>query len=506
MRLYMQNITKTFLGGRIIANDNISLDVKSGEIHAIIGENGAGKSTLMSVLFGIYTPDAGNIQIDGRDVEIKNPNHASEIGIGMVHQHFKLIDTLTVAENIMLGQERIKNKVVLDLASANTRVKEISERYGFNIDPKSIVGKLSIGQKQKVEIIKMLWKDKDILIFDEPTAVLTPDEIAGFLEMLRNFKEEGKTIIIITHKLGEVKDIADNYTVLRRGKNVAEGNVKTATIEKMASEMVGKQIALDLPRGKSNAGDVVIKVENLSYVLKDGTKKLDNVSFEIRANEILGFAGVEGNGQDELVKCIYGILKPTAGRVLINDVDVTNMGIHERKQLVSYITEDRHGFGLILDMKAKENVALTTIDEFSKYGILNGSKIKKYYQDIKAKFDLRGSDDGEAPARGMSGGNQQKLIIGREVVKEHKVLLASQPTRGLDIGAIENTYKYIVEDRENGAAVLLVSFELPEILGVSDRIAIINKGQIVEIIDGKKATAEQIGIAMAGITKGKVVK
>lgn len=324
--------------------------------------------------------------------------------------------------------------------------------------------------------------------------------------MLRNFKEEGKTIIIITHKLGEVKDIADNYTVLRRGKNVAEGNVKTATIEKMASEMVGKQIALDLPRGKSNAGDVVIKVENLSYVLKDGTKKLDNVSFEIRANEILGFAGVEGNGQDELVKCIYGILKPTAGRVLINDVDVTNMGIHERKQLVSYITEDRHGFGLILDMKAKENVALTTIDEFSKYGILNGSKIKKYYQDIKAKFDLRGSDDGEAPARGMSGGNQQKLIIGREVVKEHKVLLASQPTRGLDIGAIENTYKYIVEDRENGAAVLLVSFELPEILGVSDRIAIINKGQIVEIIDGKKATAEQIGIAMAGITKGKVVK
>lgn len=498
----MLNIRKEFSG--LVANDNITLTLKKGEVHALLGENGAGKSTLMSILFGMYKPDSGKIKINGKEVKINSPNKANEYGIGMVHQHFKLVDTFTVTENIILGCEPKKFKIFVDKEKAAKRIEEISKKYNLNIDPNSKIEDISVGMQQRVEILKMLYREANVLILDEPTAVLTPQEIHELMNIIRDLINEGKSVIIITHKLKEIKEIADRCTVIRKGKYIGTVDVKDTSEEKMAKMMVGREVTFKVSKGEAKLGEVVLKTEGLSVKNSRKVLGLKDFSISIRGGEILGLSGVEGNGQAELVQAITGISKVFSGKIEFLGSDIEKLSIRDRiDKGISYIPEDRHKRGLVLDYNLENNIVLKAYKNkpFSNKGIINKKEIKKYAKEIVKAFDVRSSEEEETIVREMSGGNQQKAIVGREIEMKPELLIAVQPTRGLDVGSIEYIHKRLVEEREKGKAVLLVSLELDEILNLSDRIAVINNGELVGIVDSKDTDENEIGLMMAGIKK-----
>ena len=499
----MLNIRKEFPG--IVANDNITLQLKKGEIHALLGENGAGKSTLMGMLFGMYPPDRGTIKVRGKEVKISNPNVANDLGIGMVHQHFKLVENFTVTENIILGSEP-KKFLTVDIKKAAERIAELSKTYGLNVDPYAKIEDISVGMQQRVEILKMLYRNAEVLIFDEPTAVLTPQEIQDLIQIMKNLIKEGKSIILITHKLKEIKEAADRCTVIRRGKYIGTVDVKTTTEAEMAKMMVGRQVSFKVEKQEAKPTEEVLKVENLSVKNNKKVLGLKNFSLSVRKGEIVGIAGVEGNGQTELVEAITGMRPVESGKIIFNGRDITNSSIRERIDFgIAHIPEDRHKRGLILDYTVENNMVLKAYknEPFSKNGLINEEKITEYANEIIENFDVRSGEGGKSIARSLSGGNQQKAIIGREVASNPDLLIAVQPTRGLDVGSIEYIHKRLVEQRDNGKAVLLVSLELDEILNVSDRIAVVNNGELIGIIDAKDADENKVGLMMAGIKRGE---
>lgn len=496
----MLNIRKEFPG--IVANDNITLSLKEGEIHALLGENGAGKSTLMSILFGMYQPDSGTIRIHGKDVRISNPNVANKLGIGMVHQHFKLVHNFTVTENIILGMEP---GIVVNVKRAAERIKELSERYGLNVDPNAKIEDISVGMQQRVEILKMLYRNAEVLIFDEPTAVLTPQEIQELMKIMKSLVAEGKSIIIITHKLKEIKAVADRCTVIRRGKVIGMVEVASTSEAQMAEMMVGRQVSFKVDKQHREAGDTILKVEDLSVLSSRKVLGLKNFSLEVRAGEIMGIAGVEGNGQSELVEAITGLRHVESGKIYLRGKDVTTLPVRSRiNEGIAHIPEDRHKRGLVLDYTMEENMVIEIYDRqpFSKSGLLNHDAIREYAEGIMKNFDVRAGKGSESVARSLSGGNQQKAIIGREVELNPDLLIAVQPTRGLDVGSIEYIHKRLVEQRDKGKAVLLVSLELDEILNVSDRIAVVNAGELVGLVNAAETNENEIGLMMAGIKRG----
>lgn len=495
----MLNITKEFSGFK--ANDNVTLQLKKGEIHALLGENGAGKSTLMSVLFGLYQPEQGIIKVRGKEVKISNPNVANDLGIGMVHQHFKLVHNFTVTQNIILGMEPKKYGVTVDIKKATKRVQELSDQYGLKIDPNAKIEDISVGQQQRVEILKMLYRNAEILIFDEPTAVLTPQEITELLKIMNRLVEEGKSIILITHKLKEIKAVADQCTVLRRGKYIGTVNVKESTEKQMADMMVGREVNFKVDKEEAKPKNVVLEVENLCV---ENSRKVDvvkNVSFNVRAGEILGIAGIEGNGQSELIEAITGLTKLKAGKVILSGKDITELPIRKKTECgIGYIPEDRHKHGLVLENKLEDNFILQTYyqEPFSKKGILNKKAIREFSEQLIKRFDIRSGKDSETITRDMSGGNQQKAIIAREIYRSPELLIAMQPTRGLDVGAIEYIHKELIAERDKGRAVLLVSLELDEVLNVADRIIIMYNGEVVGEVMAKETNENEIGLLMAG--------
>lgn len=497
----MRNIRKEFPG--VVANDNISLTLKKGEIHALLGENGAGKSTLMSILFGMYQPDSGSIYVRGKEVKISNPNVANELGIGMVHQHFKLVDNFTVTENIILGLEP-KKGITIDIDSAAKRIEDLSKKYGLNVDPYAKIENISVGMQQRVEIIKTLYRNADILIFDEPTAVLTPMEIEELMEIMRNLVKEGKSIILITHKLKEIKAVADRCTVIRRGKTIGTVNVDEVSEEKLAEMMVGRHVSFKVEKEESKPGKTILKMENVSVRNKKKVLGLKNFSLEVCGGEIVGIAGVDGNGQTEIVEAITGLTKVEEGHIYLNDEDITHIPISERiKKGVAHIPEDRQKRGLVLDYTIGENMVLETYykEPFSKRGLLNKKAILEYANKIIENFDVRSGEGALSKARGLSGGNQQKAIVGREIELNPDLLIAVQPTRGLDVGSIEYIHKRLVEHRDKGKAVLLISLELDEVLQLSDRIVVINNGELVGELIASETNENEVGLMMAGIGK-----
>ncbi len=495
----MINITKEFPG--IIANDNITLQVKKGEIHALLGENGAGKSTLMSVLFGLYQPEKGIIKKDGQEVKIKNPNDANDLGIGMVHQHFKLVEDFTVLENIVLGMETTKHGV-LKMEDARKKVMELSERYNLSIDPDSKIEDITVGMQQRVEILKMLYRDNEVLIFDEPTAVLTAAEIDELLNIMKNLIGEGKSIIFITHKLNEIKRAADRCTVLRKGKYIGTVEVAETSKEELSRMMVGRDVSFEVDKSPSNPGNVILEVKNLSVKSNTSQKSLlNNVSFKVRAGEILSIAGIEGNGQSELVYAITGLMKSNGGEIILNGKNIENESIRNRTLTgMGHIPEDRHKHGLVLDYTLAENMILQTYykEPFQKNGFLQNNEIEKYSDRLIKQFDVRSGQGSDTVARSMSGGNQQKAIIAREIDRDPMLLVAVQPTRGLDVGAIEYIHKQLVNERDEGRAVLMVSLELDEVMNVSDRILVIYEGELVGEFKPEEITVEELGLYMSG--------
>lgn len=495
----MINITKEFPG--IIANDNITLQVKKGEIHALLGENGAGKSTLMSVLFGLYQPEKGIIKKDGQEVKIKNPNDANDLGIGMVHQHFKLVEDFTVLENIVLGMETTKHGV-LKMDDARKKVMELSERYNLSIDPDSKIEDITVGMQQRVEILKMLYRDNEVLIFDEPTAVLTAAEIDELLNIMKNLIGEGKSIIFITHKLNEIKRAADRCTVLRKGKYIGTVDVAETSKEELSRMMVGRDVSFEVEKSPANPGNVILEVKNLSVKSKTSQKSLlNNVSFKVRAGEILSIAGIEGNGQSELVYAITGLMKSNSGEIILNGKNIENESIRNRTLTgMGHIPEDRHKHGLVLDYTLAENMILQTYfkEPFQKNGFLQNNEIEKYSDRLIKQFDVRSGQGSDTVARSMSGGNQQKAIIAREIDRDPMLLVAVQPTRGLDVGAIEYIHKQLVNERDEGRAVLMVSLELDEVMNVSDRILVIYEGELVGEFKPEEITVEELGLYMSG--------
>lgn len=498
----MINITKRF--GNLVANDQITLQVKKGEIHALLGENGAGKSTLMSILFGLYNPDEGSIKINGKEVEIKNPNDANDLKIGMVHQHFKLVDVFTVLENIMLGKETTKG-IFLDYERAKKDIKDLCKKYNLKVDLDKQIKDITVSMQQKVEIVKMLYRDADILIFDEPTAVLTPHEIDELMKIIRGFSREGKTIIIITHKLDEIKQIADRCTILRRGKLVGTVDVKEASIEKLAEMMVGYNISFQIEKQPTKLTEPLLVVKDIS--LTSGEKNiLKNISFEVRGGEIVGIAGVDGNGQTELINILTGLEKVQTGEIFINNIDVTKSTIKEKYHVgMGHIPEDRQKHGLVLDYTLAHNLILQSFyqEPFQRYGILNEEKIIEHADSLIDKYDIRCANRSATIVRSMSGGNQQKAIIAREMSRKPIVLFAVQPTRGLDIGAVDYIHKQLIKHREGGNAIVLVSFELDEILDLSDRILVMYNGKIVYETTPENTTAHDLGLYMTGASKGE---
>ncbi|WP_317311455.1 ABC transporter ATP-binding protein [Clostridium thermobutyricum] len=496
----MLNIRKEFAG--IVANDNITLRLKKGEVHALLGENGAGKSTLMSVLFGMYKPEKGQIKINGEEVKITSPNKANELGIGMVHQHFKLVENFTVTENIILGNEPKKLGLVVDKEKAAKKILEISKKYNLNIDPYAKIEDISVGMQQRVEILKMLYREANVLILDEPTAVLTPDEISELMNIIRDLIKEGKSIIIITHKLREIKAIADKCTVIRRGKYIGTVDIKDTTEAKMAEMMVGREVSFKVEKKEAKPGKTVLKINNLSVMNNKKVLGLKNFSIEARAGEILGIAGVEGNGQSELVEAITGMRKIHGGNIELLGENIETLSIRNRiDKGISYIPEDRHKRGLVLDYSLEENIVLKSYKNkpFSNKGILNRKAIREYAKEIIKAFDVRSGEGEKTIVRSMSGGNQQKAIIGREIEADPKLLIAVQPTRGLDVGSIEYIHKRLVEERDKGKAVLLVSLELDEVLNVSDRIAVVNAGELIGIVNASETNENEVGLMMAGV-------
>ncbi len=495
----MLNIRKEFPG--VVANDNISLELRKGEIHALLGENGAGKSTLMSILFGMYQPDQGIIKIHGKETKISNPNIAYDLGIGMVHQHFKLVDIFTVTENIILGSEESKMGL-LEINQAAERIENLSKRYGLNVDPYAKIEDISVGMQQRVEILKMLYRNAEVLIFDEPTAVLTPQEIEELMKIMRNLISEGKSIILITHKLKEIKAVADRCTVIRRGKTIGVVEVSTTSEEEMAEMMVGRHVSFEVEKSPSVPGDVVLNINNLSVRSSRKLMGLKNFSLEVRAGEIVGIAGVDGNGQKELVEAITGLSKAEAGEIHFKGENITKFSIRKRiEKGVGHIPEDRQKRGLVLDYSLEDNIILEVYNRkpFSNKGLLNRPNIRKYAEKIIQSFDVRSGQGAVATARSLSGGNQQKVIVGREIELDPSLLIAVQPTRGLDVGSIEYIHKRLVEHRDKGQAVLLVSLELSEIMNLSDRIAVVNNGEIVGTLNASEATERKIGLMMAGV-------
>lgn len=504
----MLNITKRFPG--IVANDNITLQLKKGEIHALLGENGAGKSTLMSVLFGLYQPEEGEIRKDGKKVTINNPNDANDLGIGMVHQHFKLVECFSVLDNIVLGVETTKNGL-LKMDEAKKKVMELSEKYGLIVDPDALIEDISVGMQQRTEILKMLYRDNEILIFDEPTAVLTPQEIKELMQIMKNLAKEGKSILFISHKLAEIMEVADRCSVLRKGKYIGTVDIKDATPESLSSMMVGRDVNFKVEKSEAEPREEVLHIEKLN-VMCDLHDKLGvkDVSFNVKAGEIVCIAGIDGNGQRELVYGITGLRKAVSGKILLEGKDVTNLSIRERNVSgISHIPEDRHKHGLVLDYSLEDNIVLQRYfePEFSgkgPLGFLKRKNIRKYAEKLIDEYDVRSGQGAITMARSMSGGNQQKAIIAREVDNESKLLVAVQPTRGLDVGAIENIHKQLVKHRDAGNAVLLVSFELDEVMNVSDRILVMYEGEIVGEFNPKNVTVEELGLYMAGAKRMEV--
>ncbi|UTT41743.1 ABC transporter ATP-binding protein [Exiguobacterium aurantiacum] len=499
----MLNIRKEF--GTFVANDNITLQLRKGEIHALLGENGAGKSTLMNVLFGLYQPEGGEIRVRGEKVNIENPNIANELGIGMVHQHFMLVEKFTVTENIILGSEP-KSGLTVDRATARKKVMDISEQYGLRIDPDAKIEDISVGMQQRVEILKTLYRGAEILIFDEPTAVLTPQEIQELIQIMKRLIEEGKSIVLITHKLKEIMQVADRCTVIRRGRYIGTIDIdETVNEDRLAEMMVGREVNFDAEYSKADPQQVVLDVQKL--VVKDsrGLEAVDGLDLQIRSGEILGIAGIDGNGQTELIEAISGLKKPESGKILLNGKDVT--GFTPRKVTesgVGHIPQDRHKHGLVLDYTIRDNMVLQTYykEPFSKRGLMNYKAVAEKAKALIEKFDVR-TPSVDVPARALSGGNQQKAIIAREVDRSPDLLIAAQPTRGLDVGAIEFIHEQLIKEREKGRAVLLISFELEEILHVADRIAVLYEGKIVGIRDPKQTTEQELGFLMAGGKRGE---
>ena len=483
----MLNIRKEFPG--IVANDNITLQLKEGEIHALLGENGAGKSTLMGMLFGMYKPDRGSIKVRGKEVKISNPNVANDLGIGMVHQHFKLVDNFTVTENIILGCEPRKGLTV-DIKRAAKKIEDLSKQYGLNVDPYAKIEDISVGMQQRVEILKMLYRNANVLIFDEPTAVLTPSEIDELISIMKNMTKEGKSIILITHKLREIKEAANRCTVIRRGKYIGTVDVEDTTEADMAKMMVGREVSFKVQKDEAKPKDVVVKIENFSL--------------DIRAGEIVGIAGVDGNGQTELVEALTGMRNVESGSIVFKGKNIVKESIRQRiDDGMAHIPEDRHKRGLILDYTMEDNMVLKAYRNkpFSKNGLLNRAKISEYAQKIIETFDVRSGEGGKSIARSLSGGNQQKGVIGREIESDPDFLIAVQPTRGLDVGSIEYIHKRLVEQRDLGKAVLLVSLELDEVLNVSDRIAVVNNGELIGIVNANETNENEVGLMMAGVKK-----
>lgn len=498
----MKEITKKF--GDFVANDHINLTVRKGEIHALLGENGAGKSTLMNMLAGLLEPTSGEIVINGQVVKIDSPSKSSQLGIGMVHQHFMLVEAFTVAENIILGNEVVK-KGVLDLKKASQDILDLSHKYGLAVDPDAKVADISVGAQQRAEILKTLYRGADILIFDEPTAVLTPSEIHELMEIMKHLVKEGKSIILITHKLDEIRAVADRVTVIRRGKSIETVDVAGATSQELAEMMVGHSVSFTTDKEASKPKDVVLSIKDLIVNENRGIPAVKNLSLEVRRGEIVGIAGIDCNGQSELVQAITGLRKVKAGSITIKGQDVTKLSSRKITELsVGHVPEDRHRDGLVLEMTMAENLALQTYykEPMSKNGILNFSHINEYARKLMKEFDVRGAGE-FVLAKGFSGGNQQKAIIAREIDRDPDLLIVSQPTRGLDVGAIEYIHKRLIEERDRGKAVLVVSFELDEILNLSDRIAVIHDGKIQGIVTPAETNKQELGILMAG---GKIEK
>lgn len=532
----MLHITKEFPG--IKANDDVTIQLKKGEIHALLGENGAGKSTLMSILFGLYQPDSGIIKKDGKEVKITDPNVATSLHIGMAHQHFKLVEVYSVLDNIILGDEPIKeynfsakNKVlngflkgfsktmtflnkhifkVIDRKKAYEQVVKLSNQYGLFIEPNAKVQDITVGMQQRVEILKMLYRENDVLIFDEPTAVLTPQEISELMEIMKKLASEGKSILFITHKLNEIKEVADRCTVLRKGRCIGTVDVANVTKEELSEMMVGRKVQLIVDKTEAKPKDVVLKVENLVMIDKlHKTNAVNNVSFDVRKGEIVCIAGIDGNGQTDLVYGITGLEPIKSGKVYLNNVDITNLSIRKRNKVgLAHIPEDRHRHGLVLDYSLEQNLVLQNYfeDRFQKAGFIKFKNIRKYADDLIEKFDIRSGQGSITVARSMSGGNQQKAIVAREIDRNTDLLIAVQPTRGLDVGAIENIHSRLVELRDADKAVLLVSLELDEVMSLSDRILVMHKGEIVGEFNPKEVTAQELGLYMAGAKKQNINK
>lgn len=499
----MNHITKIF--GNFKALDDVTLKVRKGEVHALLGENGAGKSTLMSVLFGLYQAEKGEIIINGKTVQINNPNDANNLNIGMVHQHFKLVHNFTVLESIILGRETVKMGV-LKKDDARKKVMALSERYKLKIDPDAYISDITVGMQQRVEILKMLYLDSDILIFDEPTAVLTPQEIEELMKIMKELVSEGKSIIFISHKLNEIKEAADRCTILRKGKWIGTVDVSTATKEQMSEMMVGRKINFNIEKKDTKTGEAVLEVKNLTVKAKNSKKNVVNdVSFEVRKGEIVCIAGIDGNGQSELVYGITGLMPINEGKIILNGKDVTKESI--RKKCVggmAHIPEDRHKHGLILDFDLQQNAVMQTYYEprFQNHGLVKFNAVKEFAKKLIKQYDIRSPRDEDSIVRNMSGGNQQKLIIARELDRNPEIVLAVQPTRGLDVGATEYIHKQLVAQRDEGKAVLLISLELDEVMNVSDRILVIYEGEIVGDLNPKEITVKELGLYMAGSKRG----
>lgn len=500
----MRHITKRFPG--IVANDDVTIQVKKGEIYALLGENGAGKSTLMSMLFGMYEPDEGEIWIRGEKVQLESPNHATKLNIGMVHQHFKLVSNYTVAENIVMGMEPVKKALgfipVVDIKKANSDIQALSEKYGLAVNPTDVISNINVSTQQRVEILKMLYREAEILIFDEPTAVLTPQEIDFLLDIIKGLRDNGKTIILITHKLEEIKRIADRCAILNRGRLIDVLNVAETSTKTMANLMVGREVSFETEKKPAKFGEVVLDVTDLNVYNKQDFQVVKNVSFQIHAGEILAIAGVAGNGQVEIADAIAGLISVRSGKIILNGEEITNLPIRERTlKGISYIPEDRQNYGVVMDFTLSENLALKDYfkEPFCKKGMLNHKVFEENSSRLIEKYDIRSGQGSATVVRSMSGGNQQKAIVGREIELASPLMIFVQPTRGLDIGAIENIHRQMITERDKGKAILLISLELDEIMDCADTIAVIYNGEIQKIAEASSLTTNQVGEFMMGV-------
>ena len=502
----MLHITKRFPG--IIANDDVTLQLRHGEIHALLGENGAGKSTLMSVLFGLYQAEEGIIKKDGKEVKITSPNDANALGIGMVHQHFKLVECFTVLDNIILGDEPVGPMGILKKDEARKKIMDLSNKYGLQVDPDAKIQDITVGMQQRTEILKMLYRDNEILIFDEPTAVLTPQEIHDLMKIMKNLAAEGMSILFISHKLAEIMEVADRCSVLRKGKYIGTVNTADVTMAELSSMMVGRNVNFHVEKKEQHLGDVILEVENMTVASKvHKNNAVKNVSLKVRGGEIVCIAGIDGNGQTEFVYGLTGLEPLVSGKITLLGKDITKMPIRKRSIMgMSHIPEDRHKHGLVLDYSLEDNIVLQRYFEptFTKNGFLRRKNIRKQAENMIKEYDIRSGQGPITTSRSMSGGNQQKAIIAREIEKDPGLLIAVQPTRGLDVGAIEFIHKQIVAQRDAGKAVLLVSLEMDEVLDVSDRILVMYEGEIVGQLDPKTTTPEEMGLYMAGAKREEV--